>query len=63
LAASSAHIAAIPRGSLANMTTNVLECIALVLALAFVCRVLFGTARRYPAVAYAWGAPARYPQQ
>jgi hypothetical protein len=25
--------------------------------------VLFGTARRYPAVAYAWGAPARYPQQ
>jgi hypothetical protein len=31
--------------------------------LAFVCRVLFGTARRYPAVAYAWGAPARYPQQ
>jgi hypothetical protein len=63
LAASSAHIAAIPRGSLANMTTNVLECIALVLALAFVCRVLFGTARRYPAVPYAWGAPARYPQQ
>jgi hypothetical protein len=62
LASSSAHIAAWPRGSISAMALNMFESIALVLVLAYACRMLFGTARNYT-TGYGWRAPAYYPPQ
>jgi hypothetical protein len=61
LASASAHFAALPRGGLASMTLNILECLFFVLAMAFVCRALFGTARSHAAdTRYAWPGYANY---
>ncbi len=62
LAASSAHLAALVRGGLASMTINVLESVFFVLALAILCRAIFGTARIYAsATPFGWKPSAYLP--
>jgi hypothetical protein len=62
LAASSAHLAALVRGGLAAMTINVLESVFFVLALAVLCRAIFGTARIYAsATPFGWKPSAYLP--
>jgi hypothetical protein len=64
LASSSAHLVALMRGGLAAMTINVLESIFFVLALAVLCRAIFGTARSYVAPgSFGWRTSAYLPPQ